>query len=128
MDSVISSLDASTDTYQGVFAAEVPWGLDMWNMAFDNSGNLYATGNMGFLGKIGPDGQVAGRRMIIGNLNGIVVVDSGVGPSPPPDGPSPPPGVPSSVPEIDPASFGSVLMLVLGAFGLAERKRRRLIS
>jgi len=32
------------------------------------------------------------------------------------------------VPEIDPASFGSALSLVLGALGLAERKRRRMIG
>lgn len=34
----------------------------------------------------------------------------------------------AAVPEIDPASFGSVLSLVLGALGLAERKRRRVIG
>ena len=32
------------------------------------------------------------------------------------------------VPEIDPASFGSALSLVLGALGLAERKRRVVIG
>lgn len=35
---------------------------------------------------------------------------------------------PAAVPEIDPASCGSVLSLVLGALGLAERKRRRVIG
>ena len=34
----------------------------------------------------------------------------------------------AAVPEIDPASFGSALSLVLGALGLAERKRRRVIG
>jgi hypothetical protein len=34
----------------------------------------------------------------------------------------------TAVPEIDPASFGSALSLVLGALGLAERKRRRVIG
>ena len=34
----------------------------------------------------------------------------------------------AAVPEIDPASFGSVLSLVLGALGLVERKRRRVIG
>ena len=34
----------------------------------------------------------------------------------------------AAVPEIDPASFGSALALVLGALGLAERKRRRVIG
>jgi len=34
----------------------------------------------------------------------------------------------AAVPEIDPASCGSVLSLVLGALGLAERKRRRVIG
>ena len=34
----------------------------------------------------------------------------------------------AAVPEIDPASSGSVLSLVLGALGLAERKRRRVIG
>ena len=32
---------------------------------------------------------------------------------------------PSSVPEIDPASFGSVAALLTGAFGLIEQRRRR---
>jgi hypothetical protein len=35
---------------------------------------------------------------------------------------------PSAVPEIDPASFGSAFALVVGALGLAERKRRRVIG
>ena len=34
----------------------------------------------------------------------------------------------AAVPEIDPASFGSALSLVLGSLGLAERKRRRVIG
>jgi|GEM_PF-1728827 len=34
----------------------------------------------------------------------------------------------AAVPEIDPASLGSALALVLGALGLAERKRRRVIG
>ena len=34
----------------------------------------------------------------------------------------------AAVPEIDPTSFGSALALVLGAFGLAERKRCRVIG
>jgi len=34
-------------------------------------------------------------------------------------------GPPSSVPEIDPASFGSVAALLTGAFGLIEQRRRR---
>ena len=34
----------------------------------------------------------------------------------------------AAVPEIDPASFGSALSLDLGALGLAERKRRRVIG
>jgi hypothetical protein len=34
----------------------------------------------------------------------------------------------AAVPEIDPASFGSALSLVLGALGLAERKRRVVIG
>lgn len=34
----------------------------------------------------------------------------------------------AAVPEIDPASCGSVLSLVFGALGLAERKRRRVIG
>jgi len=33
--------------------------------------------------------------------------------------------VPTSVPEIDPASFGSVAALLTGAFGLIEQRRRR---
>ena len=32
---------------------------------------------------------------------------------------------PSSVPEIDPASFGSVAAILTGAFGLIEQRRRR---
>jgi hypothetical protein len=35
------------------------------------------------------------------------------------------PSVPSSVPEIDPASFGSVAAVLTGAFGLIEQRRRR---
>ncbi len=35
---------------------------------------------------------------------------------------------PAPVPEIDPASFGTALALVLGALGLAERKRRVVIG
>jgi hypothetical protein len=34
----------------------------------------------------------------------------------------------AAVPEIDPASLSSALALVLGALGLAERKRRRVIG
>jgi hypothetical protein len=34
---------------------------------------------------------------------------------------------PSAVPEIDPASFGSALALVLGSLGMLERKARRLV-
>jgi len=34
-------------------------------------------------------------------------------------------GAPTSVPEIDPASFGSVAALLTGAFGLIEQRRRR---
>jgi hypothetical protein len=33
----------------------------------------------------------------------------------------------AAVPEIDPASFGSALALVLGSLGMLERKRRRLV-
>jgi len=34
----------------------------------------------------------------------------------------------TAVPEIDPASFGSALALVLGSLGMLERKRRRVIG
>jgi hypothetical protein len=34
----------------------------------------------------------------------------------------------AAVPEIDPASFGSALSLVLGSLGMLERKRRRVIG
>jgi hypothetical protein len=34
----------------------------------------------------------------------------------------------AAVPEIDPASFGSALALVLGSLGMLERKRRRVIG
>jgi hypothetical protein len=34
----------------------------------------------------------------------------------------------ASVPEIDPASFGSAIALLLGSFGLVERRARAVIG
>jgi hypothetical protein len=34
----------------------------------------------------------------------------------------------SAVPEIDPASFGSALALVLGSLGMIERRRQKAIA
>jgi hypothetical protein len=59
--------------------------------------------------------NVSNMDFLVDNAYGYQFATRSADPSPPP----------SSVPEIDPASFGSVAALLTGAFGLIEQRRRR---